>query len=56
MKNKVKTISQHAWQVSYTTPEGKSGTFRSSDKMLAVHKQLLQGNSCIKSFSIKPLE
>lgn len=55
MKQKIKTQSQPAWQISYTTPEGKQGTFRCSDNMLAKHKQLLQGNSCIKNFEIKPI-
>ena len=55
MKQKIKTQSQPAWQVTYVTPDGKQGTFKSSDAMLKSHKMLLQGNSCIKSFNIKPL-
>ncbi len=55
MKQKIKTQSQSAWVVTYVTPEGKQGTFKSTDAMLKSHKMLMQNNSCIKSFDVKPI-
>lgn len=55
MKQKIKTQSQPAWVVTYVTPDGKQGTFKSTHAMLKSHKMLMQNNSCIKSFEVKPI-